>query len=140
PGAGTLALSHRLHRAHYRRLLPPQRRADPRWPAPQWMRLSGRRTARRLTPGAPVQNLRTRGGCSYGSRGTPGLGVGESLSWWCSCDNASAPSGAEVGAAYFGVGQQLLSAALHDDAAVLHDVAPVGQFQRLVGVLFDQED
>src|SRR5690606_1841238 len=27
-----------------------------RWPAPQWMRLSGRSTARRLTPGAPVQN------------------------------------------------------------------------------------
>src|SRR5690554_5076892 len=47
------------------------------------MRLSGRSTARRLTPGAPVQNLRTRGGCSYGSRRTPvlmqenlGLGVG----------------------------------------------------------------
>src|SRR5690554_4040134 len=81
------------------------------------MWLSGRRTARRLTPGAPVQNpshpgrvllqfeenpvlmqenpglgvgappsvrkgvkpehLRTRGGCSYGSRGTPGFDAGE---------------------------------------------------------------
>src|SRR5690606_23686462 len=90
--------------------------------------------------GVEPEHLRTRLGCSYGSRGAPGFDVGESLSWWCSCDNASAPSGAEVGAAYFGVGQQLLSAALHDDAAVLHDVAPVGQFQRLVGVLFDQED
>src|SRR5690606_26299411 len=88
--------------------------------------------------GVEPEHLRTRGGCSYRSRGTPGFDVGESRSWWCSCDNASAPSGAEVGAAYFGVGQQLLSAALHDDAAVLHDVAPVGQFQRLVGVLFDQ--
>src|SRR5690606_29338735 len=40
--------------------------------------------------GVEPERLRTRGGCSYRSRGTPGLGVGESRSWRYSCDNASA--------------------------------------------------
>src|SRR5690606_12272005 len=40
--------------------------------------------------GVKPEHLRTRGGCSYGSRGTPGFDVGESRSWRYSCDNGSA--------------------------------------------------
>ena len=47
---------------------------------------------------------------------------------------------AEVGLAYLGIGQQLFTAALHDDMSMLHHIAPVGQLQRLVGILLDQED
>src|SRR5258708_51124 len=46
----------------------------------------------------------------------------------------------EVGALHFGHVQQLLARSAQNDPAAFHDVAPVGNLQRLPGVLLDQQN
>src|SRR5690348_12396568 len=46
----------------------------------------------------------------------------------------------EIGGAHLRVGHQGLAGARQHDAAVDHDIAAVGQLERVVGVLLDQED
>jgi len=46
----------------------------------------------------------------------------------------------EISVAHFLAGQQFLAGARHGDAAVDHDIAPMGKLQGMIGVLLDQED
>src|SRR5437867_1683375 len=45
----------------------------------------------------------------------------------------------EIGRAHLGPGEELAAAAGERDAAVDHDVTAVGELQRVIGVLLDQE-
>ena len=46
----------------------------------------------------------------------------------------------EIGRADLGARQQLGAAALHRDRAIDHDVAAMGELERMKGVLLDQEN